>query len=86
MTGKGAIDKVQIVVEIEGDGVCADTGAKISNPFATTQENGTLAWQDAAVSLQGVSSNTRIIIRPSVMDDSDGVTQKRWYIDNINIY
>ncbi len=86
MTGKGVIDNVQIVVELEGDGVCADTGNKISNAFVTTQENGNLAWQDARVILQGVTANTRIVIRPTVLDDTDGVTQKRWYIDNINIY
>ena len=86
MTGKGVIDNVQIVVELEGDGVCADTGEKISNPMSTTQEDGKLAWQDASISLQGVTANTRIIIRPTVLDDSDGVKQKRWYIDNINIY
>ncbi len=85
MTGKGSIDKVQIVVELEGDGVCSDSGAKISNPFSTTQVNGTLAWQDASVILSGVTSNTRITVRPSVMDNSDGVDQKRWYIDNIKI-
>ncbi len=86
MTGGGSIDKVKIVVELEGDGVCADTGAKISNLFETTQVDGTLAWQDAAIVLKGVTANTRIIIRPSVMDNSDDVDQKRWYIDNINIY
>ncbi len=86
MTGKGAIDKVKIVVELEGDGVCGDSGAKISNLFETTQVDGTLAWQDASVTLKGVTANTRIIIRPSVMDNSDDVDQKRWYIDNINIY
>ena len=85
MTGKGAIDKVQIVVEIEGDGICADSGEKISNAFVTTQENGMLAWQNARVILKGVTNETRISIRPSVMDDSDGVTQKRWYIDNIKL-
>ena len=86
MTGKGAIDKVNIVVELEGDGVCGDTGAKISNPFTTTQPEGKLEWQNASVVLKGVTSDTRIIIRPTVLDDSDGVTQKRWYIDNIKIY
>ena len=86
MTGKGAIDKVNIVVELEGDGVCGDTGAKISNPFTTTQQDGKLEWQNASVVLKGVTSDTRIIIRPTVLDDSDGVTQKRWYIDNIKIY
>ena len=86
MTGKGVIDKVNIVVELEGDGVCGDSGAKISNPFTTTQPEGKLEWQNASLILKGVTSATRIIIRPTVLDDSDGVTQKRWYIDNIRIY
>ncbi|MBO5108116.1 MAG: BACON domain-containing protein [Bacteroidales bacterium] len=86
MTGKGVIDKVNIVVELEGDGVCGDTGTKISNPFTTTQPEGKLEWQNASLILKGVTSATRIIIRPTVLDDSDGVTQKRWYIDNIRIY
>ncbi len=85
MTGSGNIDKVKIVVELEGDGVCSDTGTKISSLFETTQEKGNLEWQDASIILSGVTSNTRIIVRPSVMDNSDGVTQKRWYIDNIKV-
>ncbi len=85
MTGGGNIDKVKIVVEIEGDGVCADSNAKISNEFTTTQVKKDLAWQDASVTLKGITGNSRIIVRPSVMDNSDGVDQKRWYIDNIVI-
>ena len=34
MTGAGNVDKVQIVVEIVGDGVCADSEAKISLPIS----------------------------------------------------
>ncbi len=85
MTGNGAIDKVHLVVEIEGDGTCDETGGKLSNTFATTQPDGTLAWQDAELKINGVTNSTRIIVRPTVLDDSDGVTQKRWYIDNIEI-
>ncbi len=85
MTGSGNIDKVKIVVELEGDGVCSDTGEKISNLFTTTQEKGNLEWQDASIILSGVTNNTRIIVRPSVLDNSDDVDQKRWYIDNIKV-
>ncbi len=83
MTGGGSIDKVKLVVELEGDGTCADSGEKVSWLFVTTQENGTLAWQDATLTLNGVTAATRIIIRPTVLDNSDGVDQKRWHVDNI---
>ncbi len=85
MTKNGAIDQVKIVVELEGDGVCADSGEKVSKPISTTQVKGKLAWQDAKVLLSGVTNSTRIIIRPTLLDNSDGVTQKRWYIDNIKL-
>lgn len=78
------IDDVQIVVELEGDGVCAETGTKISKPFVTTQVTGQLAWQDAKVILTGVTRNTRISIRPLNMAEATPRTQ-RWYIDNIMI-
>lgn len=78
------IDDVQVVVEIEGDGVCGDTGAKISKPFVTTQVDGQLAWQDASVVLMGVTKNTRISVRPLNMSEATPKTQ-RWYIDNIKL-
>lgn len=81
----GAIDKVKIVVEIIGDGVCADSGNKLSNPLSTTQVDGEIKWQNAKVILKGVTNATRIVVRPTVLDDSDGITQKRWYIDNIKL-
>lgn len=85
MTGKGAIDKLNLVVEIEGDGVVAATGEKLSQEIAPVQDAGDLKWQNVKVYLTGVTNATRITIRPTVMDDSDGVKQKRWYIDNIKL-
>lgn len=83
MTGRGNIDKVQIVVELEGAGTF-DNGTKISDPFVTTQEKGHIEWQHASVTAKGVNNTTRIIIRPaeyaSVVPD-----QQRWHIDNIKI-
>lgn len=83
MTGSGNIDKVQIVVELEGAGTF-DNGTKISDPFVTTQEKGHIEWQHASVTAKGVNNTTRIIIRPaeyaSVVPD-----QQRWHIDNIKI-
>lgn len=78
------IDDVQIVVELTGEGVCADTGTKISTPLVTTQVDGTLAWQDASVTLLGVTKNTRISIRPLKMSEATPKTQ-RWYLDNVKL-
>lgn len=85
MTGSGNIDKVQLVVEIDGDGVCADSGAKISNPISSTQEKGDLKWQTIQLQLQGVTNNSRITIRPTHLVDHDGITQQRFYLDNIKV-
>ncbi len=85
MTGSGNIDKGKLIVEIEGEGVCADTNVKISSELTTNQTKGNLEWYDAKIVLKGVTSSSRISIRPTVLDDSDGVTQKRWHIDNIVI-
>lgn len=85
MTGSGNIDKVKIVVELEGDGVCGDSRAKISNPISPDQAKGDLKWQPVKMTLKGVTSNTRIIIRPTHLQDHDGITQQRWYIDNIKV-
>ena len=85
MTGSGNIDKVQIVVELEGEGVCADSRTKISLPVSPNQDKGDLKWQNVKFLLKGVNNSTRISIRPTVLDDSDGITQKRWYIDNIKV-
>ena len=85
MTSSGNIDKVQLVVEIEGDGVCADSRAKISNPISHTQTKGDLKWQPVKMLLKGVTSNTRIIVRPTHLTDHDGITQQRWHIDNIKV-
>lgn len=85
MTSSGNIDKVKIVVELEGDGVCGDSRAKISNPISPDQAKGDLKWQPVKMTLKGVTSNTRIIIRPTHLVDHDGITQQRWYIDNIKV-
>ncbi len=85
MTGGGNIDKVQIVVELAGDGICADSQTKISLPVSPDQEKGDLKWQNVKFLLKGVNNATRITIRPTVLDNSDGVDQKRWYIDNIKV-
>ena len=85
MTGSGNIDKMTVVVELVGPGVCEDSGAAVSKEIATTQEKGKLAWQHASVTLKGVTADTRIKIRPTHMSDGAGSDQQRWHLDNIKI-
>jgi len=80
----GTIDNTPIVVILEGDGVCADSGAATSNQMVTTQEKDVLAWQHAKVRLTGVTDNTRISIRPA-FENFAQTGQHRWHIDNIKV-
>lgn len=83
MTGAGNIDKVEVVAELEGNGLF-ENGTNVSDPFVTTQENGHIEWQHAKVLAKGVNNETRIILRPaqyaSVTPD-----QQRWHVDNIKV-
>lgn len=87
MTGKGNIDKVKLVVEIEGDGqiVTAAGTAKISDVLVNDWEKGQLKWKNVFVKINGLKATDRISIRPTDLTDDDEVTQKRWFIDNIKI-
>lgn len=87
MTGKGNIDKVKLVVEIEGDGqiVTAAGTAKISDVLVNDWEKGQLKWKNVTIQIKGLKSTDRISIRPTDLTDGDKVTQKRWFIDNIKI-
>ena len=83
MGGSGSVDDVTITVELEGAGTCEDSGAALSNPIATTQETGQMVWQHASVTLKGVTSATRIKIRPTNMGSTPNY--QRWHLDNIRI-
>lgn len=83
MTGAGVIDDVQIVVELDGDGVF-DNGTKISDPLYTSQVNGTLEWQHASVLAKGVNNTTKITLRPLNYNEVLPNVQ-RWHLDNIKI-
>lgn len=87
MTGKGNIDKVKLVVEIEGDGqiVTAAGTAKISDVLVNDWEKGQLKWKNVMIQIKGLKATDRISIRPTDLTDHDGITQQRWYIDNIRI-
>ncbi len=85
MTGKGNIDKVNVVVEIVGSGKIVTTSglASVSDPFENDWVKGQMGWKNAKVEIKGYSPTDRIIIRPEYLEDHDGVTQMRWYLDNI---
>ena len=77
----GKVDGVSMAVELVGGGTCADTGAAISNAFPTAQ-SGSFAWQHVTLALNGITSSTRICIRPAL----SGYTNNgyyRFHLDNI---
>ena len=80
--GSGTVDPTKMLVELEGDGVCADTNDKISTPTASTQPTGTYEWQTYTVTLKGVTPATRILIRHNDMTSSKAI---RFHLDNIKI-
>ena len=83
MGGSGSVDDVSVTVELEGPGVCADSGTALSNPITHIQETGQMFWQKGSVTLQGVTSTTRIKIRPTNMGSTPNY--QRWHLDNIRI-
>lgn len=85
MTGSGNIDKVNVVVEIVGSGkVVTSAGlASVSDPFENDWKKGQLGWKNVSATIKGLAPTDRIIIRPEHLTDHDGVTQMRWYLDNI---
>ena len=87
MTGSGNIDKVELVVEIEGDGqiVTAAGTAKTSDVLVNDWVKGQLKWKNVSVKINGLKATDRISIRPTYLKDHDGITQQRWFIDNIRI-
>ena len=80
--GSGVVDPVKMLVELQGDGVCADTNDKISTPTASTQPSGTYEWQTYTVTLKGVTPATRILIRHNDMTSGKAI---RFHLDNIKI-
>lgn len=87
MTGSGKIDKVNVVVEVEGEGkvVTAAGEASVSDPFANDWSAGQLGWKNVSATIKGLKSTDRIVIRPEYMENHDGITQMRWYLDNIYV-
>ena len=82
-------DKVQMVVELTGPGVCADSQEKVSNAYATQQKDGFMEWQKFSVVLSGVTKDTRISIRPldwkKTGTDGDQYKVQRYHLDNVKV-
>ena len=82
-------DKVNMVVELSGEGVCADSNGKLSEAYATQQKDGQMEWQKFSLQLNGVTKDTRISIRPldwkKTGTDGDEFKVQRWHLDNIKI-
>ena len=83
MTGTGNIDKVSVVVELEGAGFF-DNGTKISDPFPHSLEKGDLNWHHVTVLLKGVNNTTRVMIRPLEFASATP-DQQRWHLDNVKV-
>ena len=75
---------MNLVVELVGGGTCADTDKAVSGTFSTTQVAGQLAWQHASIVLKGVTSATRIQIKPNYPGFKESGNH-RWHLDNIVI-
>ena len=83
MTGSGNIDKVSVVVELEGAGFF-ENGTNVSDPFVHSLEKGDLNWHDVTVLLKGVNNTTRIVIRPLEFASATP-DQQRWHLDNVKV-
>lgn len=75
--GGGGPDKVNLVIEVEGNGEVVESG------FDHTA--GDWTWQSQTVHINGVDDNTRILIKPSTFVGEVSSGYYRWYLDNIKI-
>lgn len=78
MTGSGNIDKVILVVMVT-TGNSVVTATELSYEAWT---KGQLAWHPAKARIQ-ITPESLIHIRPISLEDYEGITQQRFYLDNI---
>lgn len=69
------------VVEVLNGGVCMDTGAPVSTEFS---QSSTLNWELKEFELGGLSSTTRICIRPAVSSYTAS-GKYRFFIDDVKL-
>lgn len=89
---KNGTDKVVLVVELIGPGtIVGGQSAKLSQEFKVPNQVSTekWKWQDLSVQISKATADTRVLIRPTVMDDksknSAANYQRRWLIDEVKI-
>lgn len=82
MTGKSKPDIMTLTVEADG------VTTELTSSQPTAEDKTKLEWQNATVTLKGVTSSSRIILRPTNTDpyiSNKDRGQNRWYLDNIMI-
>ncbi len=82
MTGASKPDIMTLTVAVSGG-----TDTELSSEQPTADDLTKLEWQHASVTINGVTSETRITLRPTNSDPYKSNTrgQNRWYLDNIKI-
>ena len=82
MTGASKPDIMTLTVAVSGG-----TDTELSSEQPTADDLTRLEWQHASVTINGVTSATRITLRPTNSDPYKSNTrgQNRWYLDNIKI-
>lgn len=89
---KNGTDKIDLVVEIDGPGTIVDgQNSKLSKVLTLPNQDSSKKWewQNLSVKIAKATADTRILIRPTVMDDynknSAAKYQRRWLIDDVNV-
>ena len=80
--GKNGSDKVDLVVEIEGNGTI--NGNKTSEELSVAEG---FTWKSETVTINGADAGTRICIRPTAYTGAvhtDG-SLYRWFLDNVEV-
>lgn len=82
MTGASKPDIMTLTVAVSGG-----TDTELSSEQPTADDLTKLEWQHASVTINSVTSETRITLRPTNSDPYKSNTrgQNRWYLDNIKI-
>ncbi|NDV70137.1 BACON domain-containing protein [Dysgonomonas sp. 25] len=77
------IDGTSISVEkLEGPGTINNSSAKVSDPISLGSVTSWGQWVTGEVTLYGVTSKTKIVIRSTQQGESG---YKRWYLDNVKM-
>ena len=84
---KNGTDKVTVSVEIEGDGAMAQGENSILSlplePIDNSDKTINWQWKNESVIIEGVTANTRIMIRSTQFGLNSGYY--RWFLDNIKV-